>query len=150
MQGHIVEAIQVEGGGVPHALDAEAVDVLVVGVDQVDFSTVGHHPDADAVGGLPARGLREVIDAERDAALADVHVVEHHLHDAVGVLHLEALASVREGTHHTREAGGSHEVSVSQAAAARGVVVAGETELTTGGCEVHVGLTRVVVEGVVL
>ena len=99
--------------------------------------------------GLPARGLREVVEREVYTAHADVDIVEHHFHDAVRVLHLEALASVREGTHDTGETGHTHIVSVGEAAAARGVVVAGEAHLTAGRREVHVGLTRVVGERVV-
>ena len=149
VQLRVIESVEVEGGEVPLSLDAQTVDVLVVGVDEVDLPTVGHHPDADAVTGLPARRLREVVERERHTAHADVDIVEHHFHDAVGVLHLEALASVREGTHRTCVAGHTHEVSVSEAVAARAVVVAGEAHLTAGRREVHVRLARVAGQGVV-
>ncbi len=149
VQFSIVIPVEVEGGEVPLALNAQTIDVLVVGVDEVDLSTVGHHPDADAVAGLPARGLREVVERERHTTHADVDVVKHHFHDAVRVLHLEALASVREGTHHAGEAGHTHEVSVGEAVAARAVIVAGEAHLTAGRREVHIRLARVVHQGVV-
>ena len=149
VQLRVIEPVKVEGGEVPLSLDAQTIDVLVVGVDEVDLPTVGHHPDADAVAGLPARGLWEVVERECHSAHADVDIVEHHLHDAVGVLHLEALASVREGTHRTGEAGHTHVVSVGEAVAARAVVIAGEAHLTAGRREVHIGLARVVGQCVV-
>ena len=145
----VIVTIEVECREVPLALDAEVVDVLVVGVDQVNLTSIGHHPDADPVTRLPSGGLREVIEGKGHPTLTDIHIVKHHFHDAVRVLHLEALAAIREGAHDSGEGGHTHIVTVGQTTASCAVVVAGEAHLTTGRREVHIGLTGIVRKSVV-
>ena len=145
----VIVTIEVECREVPLALDAEVVDVLVVGVDQVNLTSIGHHPDADPVTRLPSGGLREVIEGKGHPTLTDIHIVKHHFHDAVRVLQLEALAAIREGAHDSGEGGHTHIVTVGQTNASCAVVVAGEAHLTTGRREVHIGLTGIVRKSVV-
>ena len=112
-------------------------------VQQIDFAAIGNDPDAHQISALPSCALDEGVDAQSYTSVAYINLIEGQFHAAVNVRHLEALGSVCEGIHCASETGDTGKV-IGQTSRPCGVEIAGEAHLSVGGCEVHVGLTRIV------